>query len=465
MHQKLTRNAAAACIAACAALSGGCASRDVAFETSERGVTEFTLDNGLKVLVKEDHRAPISVVQMWYRVGANDEPDGLTGVSHALEHMMFKGTPRYPADRLTETIKREGGRYNAFTGTDYTAYYEVFEKSRMPISFDVESDRMVNLEFRKEDFEKEIEVVKEERRLRVEDQPKSRLYERLYATAFDASPRGRPVIGWMNDLDNMTLDDLKTWYRRWYAPNNAVLMVAGDVTPEEVHRLAVRHLGRLKPAPLAERKPRLEPRQYGERRVTLKIPAKRPYLGIGYRAPHVGQVGRPDETGEAWEPYALAVLRSALSGGGDSRFAKHLVRGRKIAQSARAGYGLYSRHDDLFTIFAEPVEGVGVAELEAAIEEEIEKIKREGVTTEELDRIKAKVYAQDVYSRDSVTRQAYTLAALEVIGAGWRAAYEFLGHVRRVTPEQVQMVAVKYLVPERRTVVVLDPQPMEVTAK
>ena len=332
----------------------------------------------------------------------------------------------------------------------------------MAISLDIESDRMVNLEFREEDFEKEIEVVKEERRLRVEDKPRSRLHEQLYATAFNVSPSGRPVIGWMNDIENLTLDDLKTWYRRWYAPNNAVLMVAGDVTPGTVHRLAVRYLGRLEPVPLPERKLRREPRQYGERRAILKIPAKRPYLGIGYRAPHTGQTG---EGMEEWEPYALAALKSALSGGSDSRFARHLVRGKKIAQHARAGYSLHSRHDGLFTIFAEPVEGTGIAELEAAIGEEIEKIRRDGVSAEELERIKAKVYANEIYGRDSVTRQAYTLAVLEVIGAGWRAAYEFPGRIRQVTPKQVQAVAQKYLVSDQRTVVVLDPQPMETAAK
>ncbi len=430
-------------------------SHGIDFEPNEHGVTEFTLDNGMKVIVKEDHRAPMSVVQLWYRVGSNDEPGGLTGISHVLEHMMFKGTPEYPAEKLTTTIKREGGRYNAFTGSDYTAYYEVFEKSRMPISFQIESDRMVNLVLREEDFAKEIEVVKEERRLRTEDKPKSRLYEQLYAAAFTGSPSGQPVIGWMDDLNNMTLDDLKDWYRRWYAPNNALLMVAGDVTPEEVHRLTLRYMAPLEPAPLPARKPRRETQQHGEKRIILKLPAERPHIGMGYRAPSVGQAE------ETWEPYALAVLQSVLSGGSDARFAKRLVRGKKIAQSASAGYGLYNRHDDLFMISAEPVKGVDVAALEAAIEEEIEAIKREGIGAEELDRVRAKVYANEIYDRDSVTRQAYTLAALETIGVGWQAAYEFFDRVKQVTPEQVQAAAKKYLVKDRRTVAVLDPQPLD----
>ncbi len=448
--------------AACAGLgfgvAAGCAGVNLphgaGFEPDEHGVTEFTLDNGMKVIVKEDHRAPMSVVQIWYRVGAHDEPDGLTGVSHALEHMMFKGTPAYPAEKLTETIKREGGRYNAFTGGDYTAYYEIFEKSRMPISFQIESDRMVNLTLREEDFAKEIEVVKEERRLRTEDNPQSRLGEQLYATAFNSSPSGRPVIGWMDDLDNMRHDDLQAWYRRWYAPNNAVLMVAGDVTPGEVHRLATRYMAPLEPVPLPRRKPRREPEQQGERRVVLKLPAERPHLLLGYRAPSVGAAEEP------WEPYALAVLQSVLSGGGAARFAKHLVRGSKIAQSARAGYGLYGRYDGLFTISAAPVKGVEIAQLETAIEREIEKVRREGIGADELDRVRAQVYANEIYARDSVTRQAHKLAALETLGVGWRAAYEFFDRIKQITPEQVRAVAQKYLVRDRRTVAVLDPQPI-----
>ena len=447
-------------LAVCIATITGCAtfgtssSHGIDFTPDEHGVTEFMLNNGMKVIVKEDRRSPMSVVQIWYRIGSNDERGGLTGISHALEHMMFKGTPKYPAEKLTQTIKREGGRYNAFTGSNYTAYYEVFEKSRMPISFQIESDRMVNLVLREEDFEKEIEVVKEERRLRVEDKPNSRLNEQLYATAFNSSPSGQPVIGWMDDLNNMTLDDLKVWYRLWYAPNNAVLVVAGDVNPEEVHRLATRYMAPLKPITLPKHKPQREPAQHGERRVVMKLPAERPRLNMGYRVPAVGSADEP------WEPYALKVLATALSGGGDARFAKRLVRGKKIAQHAGAGYSLYNRHDGLFTISAEPVKGTEIEELEAAIVEEIEAVKQDGVSAEELSRIKAKTYANEIYGRDSITRQAYTLGALETIGVGWRAAYELFDHIKQVTPEQVQAVARKYLIKDHRTVAVLDPQPI-----
>ena len=427
---------------------------DSIFKKHPHGITEFTLDNGMKVLIKEDHRAPMAVIQIWYRIGSNDEPNGLTGMSHALEHMMFKGTPKYPAGKLTEAIKREGGQYNAFTGSDYTAYYEIFEKSRMPISFQIESDRMVNLVMSEKDFAKEIEVVKEERRLRVDDKPRSRLYERLYATALNSSPNRRPVIGWMDDLKTMKLSDLKDWYHRWYAPNNAVLMVAGDVDPEEVYRLAIRYMAPLKPTPLPKHKPQKEPQQYGEKRITIKLPAEQPYIGMAYHAPSVGQADDP------WEPYALIVLKSVLSSGGDSRFSKRLVRGKQIAQYVSIGYNLYSRYDDLFTFFSEPVKGVNITEIESAIEEEIEKVKREGINNKELERIKTKVYAQEIYSRDSVVRQAYSLASLEILGVGWQATYDFFDRIKEVTAEQVQTVAKKYLVKDKRTIAILDPQPI-----
>ncbi len=450
-----------ACACLAAGIISGCTpwvdmqQHDLDLKTNERGITEFTLANGMKVLVKEDHRAPVAIVQVWYRVGSNDEPSGLTGISHVLEHMMFKGTPEYPAEKFTQTIKREGGNYNAFTSSDYTAYYEAFEKSRMPISFAIESDRMVNIALREEDFEKEIEVVKEERRLRVGGKPESRLYEQLYATAFKTSPSGQPVIGWMNDLENMQLDDLKDWHSRWYVPNNALLMVAGDVDPREVYQLALRYMGPLKAAPLPERKPRKEPPQYGETRFTIKLPAKKHTLLHGYRVPTIGQADH------AWEPYALTILSAALSGGSAARFARNLVRGKQLAGGANTHYGPYSVHEELFLISASPLKGVSVAELEAAIEEEIEMIKNEGIDDTELERIKTKVHSREIYSRDSLNHQAYRLASLEITGIGWQAAYDFFDALHQVTAEQVQAVAKKYLVKDQRTVAILDPQPVE----
>src|SRR5688572_20207725 len=198
-------------------------------------VHEYELKNGMKVLVKPDHRAPVVVVQVWYKIGSADEHSGITGISHVLEHMMFKGTKRYPAGQFSAIIAANGGEENAFTSRDYTAYFELLEKSRLKIALELEADRMRNLALRNDAFLKELEVVKEERRLRTEDDPTALTYEQLNATAFNHSPYQQPIIGWMSDLDSLTIGDVRRWYDTWYAPNNATLVIAGDVQPEAVH--------------------------------------------------------------------------------------------------------------------------------------------------------------------------------------------------------------------------------------
>ena len=211
-------------------------------------VTEYQLDNGMQVIVKEDHRAPVAVSQVWYRVGASYEPDGITGISHALEHMMFKGTPQVGAGEFSRIISALGGTENAFTGSDYTAYFETLAVEHLERALELEADRMRNLLLDADEFAKEIAVVKEERRLRTEDKPSGRVYEQFNAVAWRSSPYRNPIIGWMNDLEHMTIDDLTAWYRRWYAPNNATLVVVGDVEPETVRAIAQRHFGTLAPS-------------------------------------------------------------------------------------------------------------------------------------------------------------------------------------------------------------------------
>ena len=284
------------------------------------GTHEKTLDNGLKIIVKEDHRAPVVVSQVWYRVGSAQEHNGITGVSHLLEHMMFKGTEKYSADQFTSTLAEIGARDNAFTSRDYTAYYQLMGSPHLEVSFMLESDRMVNLVLTQDDFISERNVVKEERRWRTDDNPNAQVYEQLNATAFVSSPYHHPVIGWMDDLDHLELGDLETWYRRWYAPNNATLVVVGDVEPDAVFALAVEHFGTLANRPVRESKPRLEFLQTGPRRVTVRAVAKLPYIMLGYKVPSLTNA-RQD-----WEPYALAVLSGVLDGGRSARLSKHLVR-------------------------------------------------------------------------------------------------------------------------------------------
>jgi len=416
---------------------------------------EFMLRNGMKVIVKEDHRAPVVVQQVWYKVGSSYEHGGITGISHVLEHMMFKGTSRFPNGTFSEIIAEQGGRENAFTSRDYTAYYQVLAADRLEIAMRLEADRMRNLLMKEDDFQRERAVVQEERRLRTEDNPSALTYERFQATAYLNSPYGDPVIGWMEDLESLTLDDLKAWYRRWYAPNNATLVVVGDVDPDEVLHLARRYYGRIEAGEVEPPKPRPEVPQHGERRITVKAPAELPYVLLGYKVPVVMTAE------EAWEPYALEVLAGILDGGSSARLSRNLVREREIVASAGAGYNAAARLQGLLMLDGTPAPGHDRAEVEKALREEVEKLRTRPVTAEELERVKAQVVAQEIYQRDSIQHQAMTLGALETVGLGWRLAADYAERIRAVTPEQVQAVAQKYLIADHLTVAHLDPQPID----
>jgi len=425
---------------------------------------EYKLDNGMKVIVQEDHRAPVVVSQVWYRAGALDEVNGKTGVAHVLEHMMFKGTKKVPAGQFSRMIAAAGGKENAFTGMDYTCYFQQLEKSNLPLSMKLEADRMQNLQITDEEFAKEIKVVMEERRWRTEDKPQSRVNEQFQAMSFRAHPYGRPVVGHMNDLENMTAEDAREWYRNWYAPNNATLVVVGDVNAPEVLKLAKQHFGSIKSRPLPARKPQVEPTQIGERRAVVKAPGKLPYMVIGFHAPTLSNDGKTKA--DDWEPYALEVLAGVLSGNDSARLNQKLVREASIALDVGAGYDTTSRGQaSMFELVGTPAEGKSVAELEAALWTQIDLIKTGGVTQEELNRVKAAVIAADVYQRDSMFYQAMQIGQLETMGYPWQLIKTYPEQLKNVTSEQVQAVAKKYLVKDNMTLVTLDPQPIDPNAK
>ena len=416
---------------------------------------EYTLGNGLKVIVKEDHRAPVVVSMIWYKAGSVDELNGTTGVAHVLEHMMFKGTHKVPAGEFSKRIAEAGGRDNAFTSNDYTAYFQTLQKSKLPLALELEADRMHNLNLSRAEFQKEIKVVMEERRMRTEDRPSALMFEQLMATAFRGNPYRAPVIGWMNDLENMTVEDARDWYRRWYTPNNAVLVVVGDVTGAEVLRLAQRYFGKLKPRALPARKPQEEPPQRGIRRIVVKAPAELPSVLMGYRVPVLRDPERD------WEPYALDVLSGALDGNEAARLPRALVREQRIAASVGSGYDDTTRGPGMFYFSATPSEGRSVADLESALRAEIERIARDGITEEELTRVKAQVTAAQVFQRDSMMFQARQIGALEAQGYSYRSIDLQLRKLNEVTAAQVQQVAARYLIDDGLTVAVLDPQPLE----
>lgn len=428
------------------------------------GIEQKTLANGLKVIVQEDHRAPVVVTQVWYRAGSLDEVNGKTGVAHVLEHMMFKGTEKVPVGMFSRQIAAAGGKENAFTGKDFTCYFQQLEKSRLPLSFTLESDRMANLQITNAEFAKEIEVVKEERRWRTEDKPQSRVNEQFESSMYRAHPYGRPIVGFMNDLENMTADDAREWYQTWYAPNNATVVVVGDVNAQEVFTLAENTFGKLQAKPLPARKPQVEPLQLGERKAIVKAPAKLPYFVMGFHTPAL-------KNGEAyseqdWEPYALEVLSSILSGNDASRLSQRLVREQAIALEIDTGYDSTNRGQaSTFEVAASPSEGVTQGDLLRAIWAQIEEVKQHGVTTAELHRIKAAVIAADVYKRDSVFYQAMQIGQLATMNYPLSLLQNNANRLQAVTSEQVQAVARKYLVPDRMTLVSLDPQPIDPNQK
>jgi zinc protease len=418
-------------------------------------VTEYRLDNGLKVIVKEDHRAPVAVTQVWYKVGSSYEPDGITGISHALEHMMFKGTASLGPGEFSKTISALGGNDNAFTSRDYTAYFETLSVDHLDKAFELEADRMRNLVLDADEFANEIAVVREERRLRTEDKPSGKVYEQFNAVAWRSSPYQNPVIGWMNDLEQMTIDDLAAWYKRWYAPNNATLVVVGDVQPEAVLSLAKRHFGPLEGSEIDMPKPPAEPKQSGETRVEVRVPARQPYVLMGYKTPIVGQAQEP------WEPYALYVLSNVLDGGNSARLARELVRGKAIAASAGAQYDTYGRLPGMFLLSGTPTDQHTVADVEQALRAAVAQLREELVDPSELRRIVTQAIAGKVFQADSLFYQAMEIGVLETIGLDWRLIEGEIDAIRAVTPEQVRSVAQRYLHDDNLTVATLDPLPME----
>jgi zinc protease len=420
-------------------------------------VHEYRLDNGLKILVQPDRRSPVVVSQVWYKVGSSYEPAGITGISHMLEHMMFKGTDELGPKEFSALIAANGGEDNAFTSSDYTAYYQRISSDRLELCLKLEADRMRDLIIDEEELLKERDVVAEERRWRYDDNPQALTYEKFMAIANPSGPYHHPVIGWMQDVQSYTAEAARDWYRQWYAPNNATLVVVGDVEPDAVHALAEKYFGPLQPSSgLAPPPAQPSDDQTEPRHVEVKVPAKLPYVLMGYKTPSLNTVQDKDEA------YALEVLAGVLDGGSSARLSRNLLRGKQIAASAGAGYDLIQRLDGFLTLSAVPVAGVGTEQLIAALNEEIAHLQQEPVSETELSTVRAQVVASDVFQRDSVYYQALELGMLESVGLGWQIQQEYISRIEAVTPEQIQAVARKYLTAERLTVAVLIPQDMNV---
>ncbi len=409
-------------------------------------INEYMLDNGLKVLILEDHKAPTATFQVWYRVGSLNEKTGKTGLSHLLEHMMFKGTKNHGPKTFSQTIQRSGGTDNAFTSKDYTGYFELLASDRISLPIELEADRMQNLILTKESVLSERDVVMEERRLRYEDDPQNFVMEEVFAAAFKNHSYRWPVIGWMSDLKTLNPDDLVSHYRTYYAPNNAVIIVVGDVNQQEILGRIKTAFGSIPAGPSITDVNVEEDEQKGERRIYVKKEAELPYLLSVYKVPNTTH-----EDG-----FALDVLGSILSDGKSSRLYRSLVYEKQIAISAWAGYeGLYK---DPFLFFTGATAGQGkkIEDVEKALLDEVEKIKNELSSAQEVQKAKNQVEASFIMQQDSIYMQARTIGSYEMT-VGWKFIDKYLEGIRKVTPEDVSRVAKKYLIDEQKTTGILIP--------
>ena len=416
---------------------------------------ETRLDNGMRVVVREDHRAPTAVQMVWYRVGSIDEHDGVTGVAHVTEHMMFKGTPSVGAGEFNRRVAAIGGRDNAFTSTDYTAYFQQVPAAQLKTVMALEADRMRHLTLDPTGYNKEIQVIMEERRMRTDDQSTARVHEAMSAVAWQAHPYRRPIIGWMSDLEQMKVGDVRDWYRRWYVPNNAILVVVGDVSHTRVFAWARDTYGRIPARTLAERKQYEEPTQAGLRQLEVKAPADLPLLVMGWKAPRLADPQKDVD------PYALEMLAQILDGHEAARLPTALVREQQIAVSVDASYDAMNRGPGMFVLQASPRPGHSVAELEQAIRAALVNVARQGVTEAELTRARSQLRAAEVYKKDSVMGQAMEIGMLETLGYGWQSSSLMLDKLNAVTAADVQRVAQTYFTDEQLTIARLVPQPLD----
>jgi zinc protease len=457
MKQLLQRVAAAFILAAFVPIAS------LAQSAKAPAAEEFKLDNGFTVIVKPDHRAPTAVQMVWVRVGSMDEVDGWTGLAHILEHMMFKGTKQLKPGEFSRRVAGLGGRENAFTMHDATGFYQQIPADKLEDVMKLESDRFENMQWPDEEFKRELEVVKEERRWRTDDQPRARLWEVLDAAIWESAPYHWPVIGWMNDLDAMQAQDARDFHHRWYMPANAVLVVAGDVDVAKVKQLAQKYYGRITARAVPVRKPRVEPEQVGIRRVELKAPAEQAYVALAFKVPQLKSL---DSTPDNDDALALTVLSAVLDGYNGARLDRALTQGPdRVADSAGSGNGLWGRGPQIFTLDGVPAKGKTPEQVEAALRAQVAKIARDGVTEAELHRVKTQWVAGQVYRLDSIMSQAQELGSQWIMGMPLDAQEKLIERLRGVTAAQVQAVAAKYFGDDQLTVGTLRPQPIDPNAK
>ena len=432
-------------------------------------VEQFTLANGLTVIVKPDRRAPTAAHMLWVRVGSMDEVDGTSGVAHVLEHMLFKGTPTTKAGEFSRQVAALGGRDNAFTSRDATGYHQQIPSNKLEDVMRLEADRFANNKWADDEFKREIEVVKEERRSRTEESPRALMYEAATAITFTASPYRRPVVGWMSDLDAMTPQDARDFYQRWYVPGNAAVVVAGDVNVADVRRWAEKYYGVIAARPVPARKPRDEPEQTGVRRLDFRGVASQAYVSMAFKVPKLLPADLNDDKSNPDpnpDPLALTVLAAVLDGYSGARLNRALEQdpatgGGRVADSAGAYNGLSGRGPQLFVLSGVPANGKTTEQVVAGLREQVALIAKNGVSEAELNRVKTQWIASETYKLDSVFNQARELGSNWINGLPLDADARLIARLRSVTSAQVQAVAAKYFGDDQMTQATLLPQPAD----
>lgn len=459
-------------------------------------IHEWTLPNGLHFIVQPDHRAPTAVHMVWVRVGSMDEVSGTSGVAHMLEHMMFKGTPTVAAGEFSRRVAQMGGRDNAFTSRDYTAYFQQVPANKLRDVMLLEADRFANSHFSDEEFTREMAVVKEERRLRTDDVPRAVLMEQLSAVAWTAHPYRRPIIGWMDDLNAMTANDVRAFWQRWYTPANVAVVIVGDVDVAQVRAWSQQIWGGWSAAALPQRKPQAEPTQLGARHIAVHQVARQAQVALLWHAPTLGTL-RDAPTAEQQDAAALIVLSAVLDGYDGARLERALVQGlpdepnlgknprmtrpgsrveqgknapkattqdapaatpKRLADAVGSMADVSTRGAGAFLLTATPAAGVSAQEVIAALRGQIERIAREGVSAQELERVKTQWMAAQVYGRDSMMGQAIGLGSGWALGHPVDAQARLIAQLQAVTAEQVQSVAARYFEEKGMNAAILVPE-------
>ncbi|WP_114800524.1 pitrilysin family protein [Moraxella canis] len=422
-------------------------------QAKQHDIYTHTLDNGLKVIIKQDSRAPIVMTQIWYDVGSSDEPVGKGGISHFLEHMMFKDAKGISHDDYQRLISHFGGQTNAFTSDEFTAYYESLPANQFPLALQIEANRMNHLILTADEVATEKQVIKEERRLRTDDNPIAKAYEEFLAIAMPDSPMGRPVIGSMADIEGIDLQDLQNWYGKWYRPNNATLVLVGDITPDVAMPWIEKYFKDLTPSSLPKRANLNQPSHRGYTQAQSHQNVQVPSLIMGFNVPTLGSQNSQSTS----EAHALSLLSDLADGGLSARFERQLIRNLQVLSSVSIHYDMLSKGDGLFTIIATPRDGVSLQDAEAAILAELNAITEGQITDDELSRSRAGLLSSLVFTNDSIANQAISLGLLSTLGLPLETLNTLPQALDKISKSDIQAVGKKYITKDNLTTVYVLP--------